>query len=162
MATMDEKRSPAPSDSGLAAPSDGARADRRRRAHDVITSQRSYLDRLANELSQGLQLLSEELSRDFARSLAAQQSSVLPEGTPGVDLLPQIDELNRQIAAHLAELEQVRAAREQAKVEAGRLEQELRVREVLLRDAQGQQEQRRAELNALREELADAQSQSVP
>lgn len=159
MATMDEKRPQAPSESGSA--SDGTKAERRRRAHDVITTQRSYLDRLENELSEGLQLLSEELGRDFARNLATQQASLLPDGTPGVDLLPQIDELNRQIAAHLAELEQVRAAREQAQVDSGRLEQELRVREVLLREVQGQQEQRRAELNALREQLADAESQSV-
>lgn len=161
MATMDEKRPLAPSESGPASPSDGTRAERRRHAHDVITTQRSYLDRLENELSEGLQLLSEELGRDFARNLATQQASLSPDGTPGVDLLPQIDELNRQIAAHLAELEQVRAAREQAQVESGRLEQELRVREVLLREAQGQQEQRRAELNALRGQLADAESQSV-
>lgn len=160
MATMDEKRSPAPPESGPATPSDGTRAERRRRAHDVISTQRSYLDRLENELSEGLQLLSEELSRDIAQNLAAQQASMLPEGTPGADLLPQIDELNRQIAAHAAELEQVRAAREQAQVDAARLEQELRVREVLLREAQGQQEQRRAELNALREQLADAQAQA--
>jgi chromosome segregation ATPase len=156
MATMDEKRPSAPPETGQA-PSDGTRAERRRRAHDVISTQRSYLDRLENELSEGLQLLSEELGRDFARNLAAQ----LSEGTAGVDLLPQIDELNRQIAAHHAELEQIRAAREQAQVEAGRLDHELRVREVLLREAQGQQEQRRAEMNALREQLADAQSQSV-
>lgn len=161
MATMDEKRPQAPSESAPASPSDGTRAERRRRAHDVISTQRSYLDRLENELAEGLQLLSDELGRDFERHLATQQASLLPDGTPGVDLLPQIDELNRQIAAHLAELDQVRAAREQTQVESGRLEQELRVREVLLREAQAQQEQRRAELNDLREQLADAQSQSV-
>ena len=159
MATMDEKRPPATTDSGPALPSDGARSDRRRRAHEVISAQRSYLDRLENELSEGLQLLSDELSRDFAQSLA-QQASFTPDGTTGVDLRPQIDELNRQINAYLTDLEQARAAREQAQIDAGRLEQELRMRDVLLREAQSHEEQRRAELHAMRDQLADAQAHS--
>ena len=128
----------------------------------MITTQRSYLDRLENELSEGLQLLSEELGRDFARNLATQQAAALPDGAPGVDLLPQIDELNRQIAAYLAELE---PGPRRARASAGRSgpagPRTARSRSVDCARSQGQQEQRRAELNSLREQLADAQSQSV-
>ena len=74
MATMDEKRSPATSESAQ------RRAGRNKsrtpppRARR-FSSQRTYLDRLENELSQGLQLLADELSRDVARNLAQQAST---------------------------------------------------------------------------------------
>jgi hypothetical protein len=155
MATMDEKRpitTPEPSQVPL---SDGMRGERRRRVHEVLSTQRQYLDQLENELTEGLQNLAEEINRSLAQSRAEQLAS------GQADLQPQVDELNRQLAAQQDELTQDRAARTELQAEISRLEQELRARDVLLHESQAQQEQRRTELATAREQLADLQSQSA-
>jgi chromosome segregation ATPase len=155
MASMDEKRPLAIYDATQALDPNAARMDRRRNAHDVLSLQRQSLDRLENELLEGLRSLGDELARSFVEDRAARQAEIRE------DLRPQLDELNRQLASAKAELESNRANWEQARIDAGRFEQELRVREVLLREAQAQQEHRISELAMLREQVFDAKAQSA-
>jgi chromosome segregation ATPase len=153
MASMDEKRPLAIYDAAQALDPNAARMDRRRNAHDVLSLQRQTLDRLENELLEGLRGLGDELARSLVEDRAARQAEIRD------DLRPQLDELHRQLASAKAELESNRASWEQARIDAGRFEQELRVREILLREAQAQQEHRVSELAMLREQLFDAKAQ---
>jgi chromosome segregation ATPase len=148
MASTDEKRPAAAAEVSQALP-DGARSERRRHVQEVLSVQRQSLDRLENDLAHGLRALGDEISRNLA------------EGGPAApDLKPQLDELNRLLGAERAELERHRAGWEQARIDLGRLEQELRVREVLLREAQAQQEQRLSELAMARDQLVEARTQA--
>jgi len=153
MSSMEEKRPLAIYDATQALDPNAARMDRRRNAHDVLSLQRQTLDRLENELLEGLRSLGDELARSFVEDRAARQAEVRD------DLRPQLDELHRQLASAKAELDSNRASWEQARIDAGRFEQELRVREILLREAQAQQENRLSELAMLREQLFDAKAQ---
>lgn len=159
MATMEEKR-PAAADI-RESPPENSRVERRRKAHEVLALQRVQLDRLEGDLSEQLHELAEEISRHlaegFADQAAAMQAAAAQDG--GADLHPQIEELTRLLAARQSELEQARLGREQTQIELARLEQELRVREVLLCDLQAQQEQRRSGSAAKDEQLADVQAQ---
>ena len=135
---------------------EGPHGERRRRAHEVLSVQRSHLDRLENELTEHLQQLIEEVAQSarLGESAAGQGESAAVAA-----LQSQFEALKRQYAALDTESEQLRGQSEQAQIERGRAEQELRIRDTLLKEAQGNDEQRRVELATLRERLADAEAQ---
>jgi DNA repair exonuclease SbcCD ATPase subunit len=70
-----------------------------------------------------------------------------------------VEILRHQLAIRQREMGMMSAALEEARVKAGRLEQDHRVSEALLRDSQSHQEQRRIELAMLHEKLADAEAE---
>jgi chromosome segregation ATPase len=154
MASTDEK-CPATGASDSSAV-EGPHGERRRRAHEVLSVQRSHLDRLENELTEQLQQLIEEVAQSarLAESAAAQGESAALAA-----LQSQFEALKRQYAALDSESEQLRGQLEQAHVERGRAEQELRIRDTLLKEAQGNDEQRRVESATLRGRLTDAEAQ---
>src|SRR4029078_10535083 len=66
MATMDEKRPGGTPEGGQAPASDAARGERRRRAHEILATQRSSLDQLENQISEGLRQLADEVARELS------------------------------------------------------------------------------------------------
>jgi hypothetical protein len=72
-----------------------------------------------------------------------------------------VEVLRHQLAIRQREMGMMSAALEEARVKAGRLEQDYRVSEALLRDSQSHQEQRRIELAMLHEKLADAEAELI-
>ncbi len=74
----------------------------------------------------------------------------------------EIESLRSELAKREEQLAEARRASdelESARVDSGKQQQELRVREALLAEAQSQQEQSRVELSAAREELNEVQAQ---
>lgn len=159
MATMEEKR-PAATDV-RESPPENSRVERRRKAHELLALQRVQLDRLEGDLAEQLREMAEEITRHLAEGYADQAAAMQAVAAQNgdSDLHPQIEELTRLLAARQAELEQTRLGREQAQLELARMEQEMRVREALIRDLQAQQDQRRSDTVAKDEQLADAQAQ---
>jgi DNA repair exonuclease SbcCD ATPase subunit len=155
MATMDEKCL-APGDGGEQASLEGPNGERRRRAHEILSEQRSHLDRLENELAEQLQQLADEVA-DSVR--LAESVSGAGESGALAGLQAQFEALKEKFGALDAENEAARRELEQAQLERGRFEQELRVRDALLKESQSHEEGRRVELATIRERLADAEAQ---
>lgn len=137
-------------------PADDSYGERRRRAHEVLSLQRSHLDRLENELTEQLQQVMGEVAESVRLAEAAAGQG---ESAALAALQTQFDALKSQFAALDAEREQLRKQLEEAQLEHGRAEQELRVRDALLKEAQGNDEGSRIELASLREKLGDAEAQ---
>jgi DNA repair exonuclease SbcCD ATPase subunit len=156
MATTEEKCPGAGSADEHATPAEGPRGERRRRAHELLATQRSHLDRLENELTEQLQHLAEEVAQSvhLAETVAGQAG----ESEALAALQAQFDALKRQFDALDAESDQLRKQLEEAELERGRAEQELRVRDALLKEAQSHDEARRVELATHSERLADAEA----
>jgi len=153
---MDEK-SLGTGGSDAALPLDGPHGERRRRAHQVLNAQDAFLERLESDLAQQLQSLVDEVAESVRRADVA--ASPGGDSDALVALQGQFDALRGQFAAADAEAARLRHDVEQLQVERAKLEHELRVRETLLKESQGADEQRRVELATLREQLADAQAQ---
>ncbi len=136
---------------------EGPHGERRRRAHEILAVQESYLERLENELTAQLQLLADEVQQSVQLSEAA--SGEQGESAAVSALQTQLDALKQQFEALDAQCEQLRGQNDQARLDQARLEQELRVRETLLKESQCRDEQRHVESAALRQELADVQAQ---
>lgn len=150
---MDEK-SPTPTpDHDQGPSSEGSRSERRRRAQEILSNQRTQLDRLEAELSERLQQLSAEIAHDLAPGTSDHGVSDSPARRQ------QIEELTAQLQARHTEVAHLTAQLADLRPEIERLQQELRVRETLLRQAHTQQEQRRVEFAAMHEELADVRAQ---
>jgi chromosome segregation ATPase len=156
MATMDEKRPATTPDADQAPNSEGSRAERRRRAQELLSTQFSQLDRLESELSEHVKILADDVAGGLSHRSSDPSAA---DHEPGLDALQsQLNQLNEQLVVLQAERDQARAQIEQTQVETGRLEQELRVREALLRETQSQQEQTRIECMTMVSQLADAQA----
>lgn len=136
---------------------EGPHGERRRRAHEILSAQEGFLERLESELAEQLQHLAEEVRQSV--QLADATSGELGESATVAALQTQLDSLRQQLAALDAQSEQLRQQAEQAQLDQARVEQDLRVRETLLKESQGRDEQRRVELATLREQLADSQAQ---
>jgi chromosome segregation ATPase len=156
MATMDEKCL-APGDGGEPASLEGPASERRRRAHETLSAQRSQLDQLENQLAEQLRQLADEM----AESLRLAESASTREGESGAlaALESQFAALKGKFASLDAESDALRRELEQSQLDRGRLEQELRVRDALLKEAQGHAETSRVESATVRERLADAEAQ---
>jgi predicted nucleic acid-binding Zn-ribbon protein len=157
MATMEEKSLGTGAGLDHAPPLDGPHGDRRRRAHEVLSAQESYLERLEQTLTEQLEQLAREVAQSAARAEAAADDR--DESAALAALQSQFETLKQQFATVDAECEQLRKQCEQSRVDLARTEQELRVRDSLLKEMQGREEQRRIELATLREQLADLQAQ---
>ncbi len=129
-------------------------SERRRRAHEILSNQRSQLDRFEHELSERLRHLAEELTRDLA-SNQGQQFSAGQQAAEDAAIAP----LRQQLAAREAELAAGRAELDEARTRTARLEQDAHIHEALLAEAHAAQEQRRVALADCQEQLADAQAQ---
>lgn len=155
-ATMDETTSPIPAE--LVA--DAARPDRRRRAREILSQQTSRLDRLEGELSQRLQQLTDEIAREMAAE--GGQSAALVEAAHDARLTSlgaQIDQLRGDIAGREESLKRVTDELEQARIERGSLEQELRIQQALATEASARSEEARLQIASLGAQLADLQAQ---
>jgi chromosome segregation ATPase len=157
MATMEEKSLGTGAGSDYALPLEGPHGERRRRAHEVLSAQDAYLERLEQTLTEQLQHLAGEVAQSVERAQTV--SGDRSESAAIAALQAQFDVLKQQFTALDAECEELRRLNEQAQLDRARSEQELRVRETLVKEAQSYGEQRRVELATLREQLADAQAQ---
>ncbi len=158
MATMDEKSLGTGGGGEGALPLDGPHGDRRRRAHEILSEQNASLDRLESELAEQLQQLVDEVAESVRRAETAAAGSV-DESDALAALRAQFDVLKGQFGDADAEAAQLRRQIEQDQLERARVEQELRVRDALLKETQSRDEQRHVELAAVREKLADAEAQ---
>lgn len=156
MATTEETSPSSGPDNEFSAAVEGPYSERRRAARELLARQRTQLDRLENELPEQLQQLVDEVAQSARMAEAAATDG---ESAALSALQAQFEALKNQYATLDAETEQLRGQLEQAQVERGRAEQELRVRETLLKEAQAGDEQRHVELATIREQLADAQAQ---
>jgi chromosome segregation ATPase len=156
MATTDEKCLTSGPVQDPDAPSEGPPGERRQRAREILQTQRSRLDRLESDLNDQLRQLAEELGESVRLSSSAASGE---ESAALVALQAQFETLKRQFDALDAEGESQRRQLEEALLERGRSEQELRIREALLKEAQGRDEESRLELAAQRERLADCEAQ---
>ena len=157
MATMEEKSLGTGAGSDYALPLEGPHGERRRRAHEVLSAQDAYLERLEQTLTEQLQHLAGEVAQSVERAQTV--SGDRSESAAIAALQAQFDVLKQQFTALDAECEELRRLNEQAQLDRARSEQELHVRETLVKEAQSYGEQRRVELATLREQLADAQAQ---
>lgn len=139
-----------------APPAEGSSSDRRRRAQELLTSQRAQLDQLERALSERLQSITDEVAR-AAHGGQAEEGS--PSGSGASAPSPPVEALREQAAHHEREVERLRHEQERARIEIGKLEQELRVRDALLAEAQNLQQARCQELAAASEQLNLAQAQ---
>ncbi|HEV3137889.1 MAG TPA: hypothetical protein VGZ26_08285, partial [Pirellulales bacterium] len=152
---MDELRPAAPPDLGQARASQVSPNELRRRAHEILSTQRSQLDRFEHELNDRLQHLADKVAEDLA-SNQAEQSSANRQSVESTQLEP----LRQQLAAREAELDATRAELDETRIAAKRLDQDARIRESLLAESQREQQQRRIALANVQEQLADVQAQS--
>lgn len=157
MASTDEKTLATGPGDERSSPVEGAHGERRRRAHEVLSVQRSHLDRLENELTEQLQQLADEVAQSvsLAESIAGDEG----ESAALAALQSQFDTLKRQFATLDSENDQLRKQLEEAQFQGGRAEQELRVRDALLNETQANEERRRIELAAAREQSAETEAQ---
>lgn len=125
----------------------------------MLSAQRIELDRFENELAERLQNLGDLVARELAsgQSIHVNGSCEPGEGSPL--LRSDLDDLRRLLTARLAEMAEAGSGFEDARLAAGRFQQELGVCQALLKEAQAQQEQRRIEFTALIEQLSTAQTQ---
>jgi hypothetical protein len=154
MATMDELRPAILPDLDQARASKVSPSELRRRAHEILSTQRSQLDRFEHELNERLQQLGDQIAQDLA-SNQAEQVCAARQSVEGAEVEP----LREQLAARETELTVARAALDDARLESKRLEQDTRIHEALLVEAQKEQEERRVAWTAFQEQLADAQAQ---
>jgi hypothetical protein len=138
-------------------PGGGPMSERRRRAHELLSAQRSQLDRLEVDLAEQLQNLADEVAESVRLAEAA--SGQPGEAAAVAALQVQLEAVQRQLAALEVETERQRGELEQAQLARGRAEQELRVRDALLKEAQSHEEASRVELASFRERAADAEAQ---
>jgi chromosome segregation ATPase len=157
MATMEDRSLGANVGSDHAPQLEGPHGERRRRAHEVLSAQDAYLERLEQTLTEQLSQLAGEVAQSVERAQAV--SGDRNESAAIAALQAQFDALKQKFAALDTECEELRNLNEQAQLELARGEQNNRVRETLLKEAQTSNEQRRVELATLREQLADAQAQ---
>jgi DNA repair exonuclease SbcCD ATPase subunit len=157
MATMEEKSLGSGGGVEHGSALEGPNGERRRRAHEILSAQVGYLDRLECELVEQLQHLAVEVRQSV--QLAEATGGDLGESAAVAALQAQLDSLRQQLAALDAQSEQLRQQTEQARLDQARVEQDLRVRETLLKESQSRDEERRVELAILREQLADSQAQ---
>jgi chromosome segregation ATPase len=157
MATMEDRSLSASAGSDHAPQLEGPHGERRRRAHEVLSAQDAYLERLEQTLTEQLSQLAGEVAQSVERAQAV--SGDRSESAAIAALQAQFDALKQKFAALDTECEQLRSLNEQAQLELARGEQDNRVRDTLLKEAQASGEQRRVELATLREQLADAQAQ---
>ncbi len=140
-----------------APPLEGPHAERRRRAQDVLAAQDAYLERLETTLAEQLQQLATEVAQSVARADAAQAGHGDADAIAAMQA--QYETLKQQFVALEAECEQLRRQSEEAQVARAKSEQELRVRDALLKEVQSHDEQRRVELAGVREQLANLEAQ---
>jgi chromosome segregation ATPase len=155
MATMEERSLGTGAEHAL--PLEGPHGERRRRAQDVLAAQDAYLERLETTLAEQLQHLASEVAQSVALAEAAHAGSGDADAIAAMQA--QYDSLKHQFHSLDAESQSLRQQLEQAQVARAKSEQELRVRDALLKDLQAGDEQRRVELATLREQLADLQAQ---
>ncbi len=155
MATMEERSLGTGAEHAL--PLEGPHGERRRRAQDVLAAQDAYLERLETTLAEQLQHLASEVAQSVALAEAAGSGRGDTDAVAAMQA--QYESLKQQFQALDAESLALRQQLEQAQVARAKSEQELRVRDALLKEVQSHDEQRRVELATLREQLADLQAQ---
>jgi hypothetical protein len=157
MASTEEKRLAPSHGDESPSPGENARGEERHRAREILAEQRSQLDRLENELTEQLQHLADEVAQSvqLAETVAGQTG----ESAALTALQAQFDALKQQFAALDAENERLGKVLEEAQLRQGRAEQELRVREALLKDTQANDEARAVEMAAVRQRLAEVEAQ---
>ena len=157
MASTEEKRLAPSHGDEPSSPVEGTRGDRRRRAGEILSQQRSHLDRLENALTEQLQHLADEVAQSvrLAESVAGQPG----ESAALAAQQSQFEALTRQFAALDAENGRLGKLLEETQLQYGRAEQELRVRDALLKETQANDEARSVEMATFRQRLADADAQ---
>lgn len=140
-----------------ALPLEGPHGERRRRAQDVLAAQDAYLERLETTLAEQLQQLASEVAQSVALAEAAGTGRGDADAIAAMQA--QYESLKQQFHALDAESQALRQQLEEAHVARAKSEQELRVRDALLKEVQSHDEQRRVELATLREQLADMEAQ---
>ncbi len=155
MATMEERSLGTGAEHAL--PLEGPHGERRRRAQDVLAAQDAYLERLETTLAEQLQHLASEVAQSVALAEAA--GSGRGDADAIAAMQAQYESLKQQFHSLDVESQALRQQLEQAQVARAKSEQELRVRDALLKEVQSHDEQRRVELATLREQLADLQAQ---
>jgi chromosome segregation ATPase len=155
MATMEERSLGTGADH--APPLEGPHGERRRRAQDMLAAQDAYLERLEATLAEQLQQLASEVAQSVALAEAANAGRGDADAIAA--MRAQYEALKQQFTALEAESQSLRQELEQTQVARAKSEQELRVRDALLKDMQASDEQRRVDLATLREQLADLQAQ---
>lgn len=155
MASTDEKCLAAGPAGEQRTPVEGSHGERRRRGHEILSVQRSHLDRLEHQLTEQLQQVIDEVAQSVR---LAESAAGEGESAALVALQTRFNTLEREFTALDAERDQLRKQLEETRLESGRAEQESRVRDALLKDAQGHDEGSRIGLAALGERLADAEA----
>jgi DNA repair exonuclease SbcCD ATPase subunit len=156
MATTDEKCLTTGPGDEPDAPREGPQGERQRRAREIVAAQRSRLDRLESDLSEQLRQLADEIGESVRTAAAAEPKE---ESAALAALQSQFETLKRQFDALDGECDALRRQLEEALVARGRAEQELRIREALLKETQARDEESRLELAAARERLSDGEAQ---
>lgn len=154
MATTDEK-SPPGAERSL--PSEASHGERRRRAHDLLGTQRLHIDRLESELTEQLERLAEEVAQAVRSDVAA--SATGADDAAVLALQGQLHSLQEHFARLDEEAAQLRKDLEQTRLERGRVEHELRIRDALLKEAHDEIEARRVELAGGTRRASDAEAQ---
>jgi len=155
---MEEKRPAANIDAKEPSP-ESSRAERRRKAHELLALQRVQFERLEGDLSQRLQQLAEEIGKQLAADAAVVIESGADAEKAAAAQQARVNELAHLLAARDAELQLARQENERSQIELTRLEAERQKRETLLNELQQQEIRRCSEAARKDAELAEAQAQ---
>ncbi len=161
MATKDEKGPAHAVDEAASAKAPNLRTERRRRAHELLSAQRAQLDRLENELGERFEQLAAEVARELEGNETQRHACIDQQirAEESARWQQQLDALREQLAARSTAADALLAELAEARASVARLEQELRVSQMLVQEAHDRDESVRLDVAVLNEQLADAQAQ---
>ncbi len=161
MATKDEKGPAHAVDAVAGASPHNLRAERRRRAHELLERPAAQLDRLEHEVAERFEQLAAEVARELTGNEEQRQACIdqRVRTEESARWQEQLDALRQQLAARAASADETLAELAEARASAARLEHELRVSQALVQEAHDRDESIRLDVVVLKEQLADAQAQ---